>query len=41
MDRNRRDPFDRIIASIARYEDLPLVWSEGAFDAQRIRRLWD
>ncbi len=41
MDGNRRDPFGRIIATVARHEDLPLVSSDGALAALGIRRLWD
>lgn len=41
MDGNRRNPFGRIIATVVRHEDLPLVSSDGALAALGIRRLWD
>ena len=39
MDWPHRDPFDRMIATIARHEGLPLISSDPAFDALRIARL--
>ena len=35
-----RDPFDRMIASVARHEDLPVLSSDQAFDALPITRVW-
>jgi PIN domain nuclease of toxin-antitoxin system len=40
MDWPHRDPFDRMIATIAQHEGLPLISSDTAFDALRIARLW-
>jgi len=40
MDWPDRDPFDRMIATIARHEGLPLISSDTAFDAMGIARLW-
>lgn len=38
---DHRDPFDRMIAVVARHEGLPLVSSDSAFDALDLRRIWD
>jgi PIN domain nuclease of toxin-antitoxin system len=40
MDWPHRDPFDRMIATVARHEGLPLISSDSAFDALGIARLW-
>jgi PIN domain nuclease of toxin-antitoxin system len=41
MDWAHRDPFDRMIATVARHETLPLVSSDTAFDALAIERIWE
>jgi PIN domain nuclease of toxin-antitoxin system len=40
MDWSHRDPFDRMIAAVARLEDLLVVSSDTAFDDLPIRRSW-
>ncbi len=40
MDWNHRDPFDRLIAALARREGLPLLSSDAAFDEIGIPRFW-
>lgn len=40
MDWEHRDPFDRMIAAVARREDLPLISSDAAFDDLGLPRLW-
>lgn len=40
LDWDHRDPFDRMIAVVARREDLPLVSSDAVFDAMNIPRIW-
>ena len=40
LDWSHRDPFDRIIATVARIEGLPLMSSDAAFDALSIPRNW-
>jgi PIN domain nuclease of toxin-antitoxin system len=40
MDWPHRDPFDRMIATVARHEGLALVSSDAAFDALPIARVW-
>ncbi len=36
-----RDPFDRMLIAQCHAEGLPLVGIDTAFDAYRVRRLWD
>ncbi len=36
-----RDPFDRMLIAQCHAEGLPLVGIDIAFDAYRVRRLWD
>ncbi len=40
MDWAHRDPFDRMIATTATQEDLPLISSDTAFDALGLTRIW-
>jgi len=40
LDWDHRDPFDRMIAVIARREGLTLVSSDAAFDTLGLGRLW-
>jgi PIN domain nuclease of toxin-antitoxin system len=40
LDWAHRDPFDRMIAIVARHEGLPLVSPDAAFDALGIERIW-
>ena len=40
MDWDHRDPFDRMIATVARHEDLPVISSDSAFDGLQLRRVW-
>ncbi|MDF0600873.1 type II toxin-antitoxin system VapC family toxin [Psychromarinibacter sp. C21-152] len=40
MDWDHRDPFDRMIATVARHEGLPVVSSDAAFDALAVGRIW-
>lgn len=35
-----RDPFDRMIATIAQREALPLISSDNSFDTLPIERIW-
>jgi PIN domain nuclease of toxin-antitoxin system len=37
---HHRDPFDRLIASQALVEGIPLVSKDAAFDAYGVNRLW-
>jgi PIN domain nuclease of toxin-antitoxin system len=41
LDWEHRDPFDRMIAVVARQERLLLISADGAFDALDIPRLWE
>jgi PIN domain nuclease of toxin-antitoxin system len=41
LDWTHRDPFDRMIATIARHEGLALISSDTAFDALPIERIWN
>ena len=41
LDWAHRDPFDRMIAALARRQRLPLVSSDRAFDWLGIERIWD
>ena len=40
MDWDHRDLFDRMIATVARHEDLPVISSDSAFDGLQMRRVW-
>ncbi|EBA05758.1 type II toxin-antitoxin system VapC family toxin [Sagittula stellata] len=40
LDWEHRDPFDRMIACVARAEGLDLVSSDTAFDALTLSRIW-
>lgn len=40
LDWEHRDPFDRMIACVARAEGLDLVLSDTAFDALALSRIW-
>ncbi len=40
LDWDHRDPFDRMIACVARAEGLYLVSSDTAFDELTLRRIW-
>jgi len=40
LDWDHRDPFDRMIALVARREGLTLVSSDAAFDTLGLGRLW-
>jgi PIN domain nuclease of toxin-antitoxin system len=40
LDWAHRDPFDRMIAAVARAEGLTLLSSDGAFDALGLTRVW-
>lgn len=40
LDWAHRDPFDRMIAAVARAEGLPLLSSDAAFDDLGLARLW-
>ena len=40
MDWDHRDPFDRMIAVVAREEGLDLISSDGVFDALPLIRIW-
>ena len=40
LDWDHRDPFDRMVAVVARAEDLDLVSSDTAFDALGLVRIW-
>ncbi|WP_370312042.1 type II toxin-antitoxin system VapC family toxin [Sagittula sp.] len=40
LDWDHRDPFDRMIACVARAEGLDLVSSDTAFDELTLRRIW-
>jgi len=37
---HHRDPFDRLLISQARVEDLPVVSADSAFDSYSVERLW-
>lgn len=41
LDWPHRDPFDRMIATVARHESLPLITSDAVFDSLGITRIWD
>lgn len=41
LDWSHRDPFDRIIAAVAKAEGMLLVSSDAAFDAIGLDRIWD
>lgn len=41
LDWQHRDPFDRMIAVVARQERLLLISADAAFDALDLPRLWD
>lgn len=41
MDRDHRDPFDRMIAAVAQAEELPIVSSDVVFDVICAPRVWD
>ena len=41
LDWAHRDPFDRMIAAAAQEEEVPVVSSDGAFDAVRVERVWE
>ena len=41
LDWSHRDPFDRMIATVARHEGLAIVSSDAAFDALGLERIWD
>ena len=40
LDWDHRDPFDRMVAAVARLESLPVVSSDQAFDRIGIERHW-
>ncbi len=40
LDWDHRDPFDRMIAAVARQETLPVISSDQAFDRIGIERHW-
>ena len=40
LDWDHRDPFDRMIAVVARQEDLLLISADAAFDSLGVERLW-
>ena len=40
LDWDHRDPFDRMIAAVARHETLPVISSDQAFDRIGIERHW-
>ena len=40
LDWDHRDPFDRMIAVVARQEDLLLISADAAFDGLGVERLW-
>jgi PIN domain nuclease of toxin-antitoxin system len=40
LDWEHRDPFDRMIAVVARQEDLLLIAADTAFDGLGVERLW-
>lgn len=37
---HHKDPFDRLIIAQALVEDMPVVSSDGAFDAYGLTRIW-
>lgn len=37
---DHKDPFDRILAAQAIYEDLPIISNDPCFDAFAVRREW-
>ena len=41
LDWPHRDPFDRILAALARGLDMPLVSPDRAFDEIGVERVWD
>ena len=40
LDWDHRDPFDRMIAVVARQEDLLLISADAAFDGLGVERFW-
>ena len=38
---HHKDPFDRLIIAQAMVEGIPVVSSDGAFDAYPVQRVWD
>ena len=40
LDWDHRDPFDRLIAAVARLESMPVISSDQAFDEIGIERHW-
>lgn len=40
LDRRHRDPWDRLLAAQAAYEQLSLVSNDTAFDVWPVERLW-
>jgi len=40
LDWDHRDPFDRMIAVVARQEDLLLISADAAFDGLGVEHLW-
>ena len=40
LDWTHRDPFDRMIATVARLESLPVISSDAAFDDLGLERVW-
>lgn len=41
LPRHHGDPFDRLLASQARVEDVPLVSADAVFDQYGVKRIWD
>lgn len=37
---HHRDPFDRLLVAQARFETLPLLSRDSAFDAYSVERIW-
>jgi PIN domain nuclease of toxin-antitoxin system len=37
---HHRDPFDRLLVAQARFESLPLLSRDSAFDAYAVERIW-
>jgi PIN domain nuclease of toxin-antitoxin system len=37
---HHRDPFDRLLVAQARFESLPLLSRDSAFDAYDVERIW-
>lgn len=40
LDWSHRDPFDRLIATVARHEDMAIASSDAAFDELQLTRYW-